>query len=355
MERRIIAPIPVISSHVLRGLPAFIRNELGEKALQRANRAARLDAELIEDKNYYIAQRSVLDFMNAVAGAAGEPNLGLLLARSMNVAEYGTFGRYVFSADTLDQAIRRSITALRFHSTFDKLHLTAARDEVRYSYSFALAGSRGYEPIASAAAGELVSLFKAYLPDTWRPLRVELDIPKPPHTTLFEDVFECPVVFNAPAVAVITERHHLAASSKCPARSVLTIEDVARDRGAGAPRNVLNLVFEQIRTQLTTGRVSIEEAAQSMDVSVRSLQRELDQVGTDFRSLTSSVRVQRATELLRGSTMSMTNISEDLGYSSPAGFSRAFRKATGVSPREFRSLEVGEPEAQSSDIDGGFI
>jgi AraC-like DNA-binding protein len=350
-----MAHIPVISSHVLRGLPAFIRDELGEKALHRANRAARFDAELIEDKNYYVAQRSVLDFVNATVEAAGEPNLGLLLAHSMNVADYGTFGSYVFSADTLDQAIRRSIMALRFHSTFDKLLLTTIRDEVRYSYSFALAGSQGYQPIASTAAGELVSLFKAYLPDTWRPLRVELDIPKPTHTTLFEDVFECPVVFNAPAVAVVAERHHLAASSKSPARSVLTIDDVARDCGEGAPRNLLNVVFELIRTQLTTGNVSIEEAAQSIDVSVRTLQRELGHAGTDFRRLTSSVRVSRATELLRSSTMSITSISEELGYSSPAGLSRAFRKATGVSPREFRSMETGEFEEQASNIEGGLI
>lgn len=355
MECGIIALIPVISSYVLRGLPTFIRNELGEKALHRANRAARLDSELIENKNYYIAQRSVLDFVNAAERAAGVPNLGLLLAHSMSVAEYGTFGRYVFGADTLHQAMHRSITTLRFHSTFDQLLLSVGRDEVRFSYSFALAGSQGYEPIATAAAGELLSLFRAYLPDTWRPLRVELDIPRPTQTTLFEDVFECPVVFNAPAVAIVAERHHLKASSKRPTQSVLSIEDVARDRGKEAPRDVLSVVFEQIRTQLTTGKISIEEAAQSMDISVRSLQRELGHAGADFRSLTNSVRVQRATELLRISTMSITNISEDLGYSSPAGFSRAFRKATGVSPREFRSLEAGEPEAQSSDSDGGLI
>jgi len=355
LERANIAHIPVISSHVLRGLSTFIRSELGEKVLYKANRAARFDVELIEDKNYFISQRSVLDFVEAVARATGEPNLGPLLARLMNAAEFGTFGSYVFGADTLDQAIRRGISSLRFHSSFDTLFLTAARDKVRLSYSFALAGSPGYEPIATATAGALVSVFRAYLPDTWRPLRVELDIPRPPRRTLFEDVFECPVVFDAPAVAVVAERHHVAATSRCPAPSILTIDDVARDRADGAPRNLLNVVFEQIRAQLTTGNVSIEATAQSIDLSIRTLQRELNGAGTDFRSLTSAVRVSRATELLRNSTMSITSISEDLGYSSPAGFSRAFRNATGVSPRDFRSMEVGELEEHASNIDGEFV
>ncbi|MCY1249101.1 Helix-turn-helix domain protein [compost metagenome] len=89
-----------------------------------------------------------------------------------------------------------------------------------------------------------------------------------------------------------------------------------------------------------------------MDTSVRTLQRELRLAGADFRGLTSAVRMQRATEMLRDGTVSITNISEDLGYSSPAGFSRAFRKATGFGPREFRvkeNLSAGDPDSEASE------
>lgn len=326
----------MISSHVLQGLPAFIRSEIGEKALYCANRAAGFDVELIEDRNCFIPQQSVLGFVEAMARAAGESNLGLLLAPAMNAAVYGTFGRYVFGADTLDQAITRSIAALRYHSTYDRLSVTTSADEVRYSYASALAGSRGYDIVASAAAGELLSLFRAYLPDNWRPMRIELDIETPRQASLFEDVFQCPVLYNAPAVTVAVERHHMTAMSKRASRSIVTIEDVARDRAGGAPLNLLDVAQEQIRTQLLTGNVSIDDIARSMDTSVRTLQRELRYAGTDFRNLTSAVRIRRATELLRDRSVSITNISEDLGYSSPAGFSRAFRKATGLAPREFR-------------------
>jgi AraC-like DNA-binding protein len=230
--------------------------------------------------------------------------------------------------------------ALRYHSTFDRLTVARSGDEVRYSYSFALAGSHGYRAIASAAAGELLSLFKAYLPNNWRPLRVELDIETPSQSSHFEDVFQCPVVFNAPAVTVVMEQHHLTAASKRPSRSMVTIEDLARDRRGGAPVNLLDVAIEQIRTHLLGGIVSIDEVARAMDTSVRTMQRELSRAGTDFRSLTSTVRIQRATELLQDRNVSITNVSEDLGYSSPAGFSRAFRKATGLGPREFRMKET---------------
>lgn len=330
--------VPVISSRVLRGIPTFIRSEFGERALQRVNRATGLDLELIEDRNCFIPHQAVTSFADTIAREAGEPNLGLLLAPTMDVSNYGSFGSYVLGADTLGQAIHRGIEALRYHCTCDRLSVAALADEIRFSYRFALAGAAGYGVVACAAAGELLSVCRAYLPHNWRPLRIELDVEAPCRTSPFEDVFQCPVVFNAPAVAVVLERRHLAVALKRRPLRIVTIEDVARDLPDGAPRALLGVVMEQIRAQILTGHVLIDDVARSIDISVRTLQRELLHAGTDFRSLTSIVRIQRATELLRQSGESITGISVELGYSSPAAFARAFRKATGTGPREFRKL-----------------
>lgn len=346
-----MAAVPVISSHVLQGLPSFIRNEIGERALLRANCAAGFDVELIEDQNFYIPQQAMVAFVNAMARAVGDENLGLLLVPYMDVATYGSFGRFITQADTLGQAITRSIAALCYHSTLDRLAVATAGEEVRFSYVSPMAGHLGYGSVACAAAGELLSLFRPFLPDSWRPLRVELDIPTPCHMSAFEGVFQCPVIFNAPAVAVVVERHRLTAMSKRTPRTILTLADVARDRPGGAPRTLLDIARAQIRAQLLMGDVSIEEVARSMDTSIRTLQRELQYAGTDFRRLTSMIRIQRATEMLLDKNISITSISEDLGYSSPAGFTRAFRKATGLAPREYRNKELAEPQSGSNDIE----
>jgi AraC-like DNA-binding protein len=334
-----MAEVPVISSHILHGLPAFLRHEIGDRALLQANRAAGFDLELIEGRNCFIPHAAVLGFVNAAARAAGEPHLGILMAPMMDVANYGSFGRYILGADTLGQAIEHAIAGLGYHSTDDRMSVAIVGDEARYSYCFALAGRAGYDIIASAAAGVLLSAFRAYLPDDWRPRRIELDIDKPRQTGPFEDVFQCPVHFNAPAVTIVTERHHLLAAPRRASWPIVTIEDVARDRRGGAPRDLLDIVVEQIRAQVITGSVSIDSAAQSMDTSVRTLQRELNRAGTDFRSMANAARVQRATELLRHTNGSITRVSAEMGYSSPANFARAFRKVTGHGPREFRSTE----------------
>lgn len=92
--------------------------------------------------------------------------------------------------------------------------------------------------------------------------------------------------------------------------------------------------------QLVTGDVLIEEVARTMETNVRSLQRELNRAGTDFRTLTSAVRIERSTELLQDTGLSITSISEDVGYASPTSFTRAFRKATGRGPRNNSAMKV---------------
>jgi AraC-like DNA-binding protein len=331
-----MAEIPVISNQILHGVPAFVRRELGEKALAQANRAAGFDLELAEGRNCFIPHAAVVGFVDAAARAAGEPNLGILMAPAMNVANYGSFGRYVLGADTLGESIERATAALCYHSTNDRMALAVVGEEARYSYAFALAGRAGYDTIAGAAAGVLLSVLRAYLPADWRPLRIELDI-KPRQTDLFEDAFQCPVLFNASAVTIVMERRHLRAAPRGAPSPITTIEDVVRERRGGAPRDLLDIVVEHIRAQVLTGSVSIESAAQSMDTGVRTLQRELNRAGTDFRSLANAARLRRATELLGHTNGTITRVSAEMGYSSPANFARAFRKATGQAPREFRS------------------
>ncbi len=336
-----MATVPVISSHVLRGLPGFVRSEMGEQALRRANRAAGFDVELFEDRNCFIPQQAMVDFVDAMGHAAGEPNLGLLLAPTMNVADYGSFGQYMLSADTLGEAIRRSIATLRYHSTYDRLSVVTTPDHGRFSHASAIAGADGYAAIATAAAGELFSVFRAYLPEGWRPLRIELDIERPRSTGPFEDVFQCPVLFEAPAVTIVAERRHLGATGKRTVRQTVTMGDVIRDRPGGAPRSLLGIVMEQVRARILTGELSIDDVARSMGTSVRTLQRELHGAGTDFRSLANTIRARRGAELLRDTTRSITDIAAELGYASPAGFARAFRKVTGLAPREFRTRDSG--------------
>ena len=93
---------------------------------------------------------------------------------------------------------------------------------------------------------------------------------------------------------------------------------------------------------MNTGRFVTEASAcqyrrMSSSVLPESGGREMNAAGTGFRDLSNFLRASRAKELLRTDGMSVTSVGMELGYSSPANFARAFRAATGMTPRDYRA------------------
>jgi AraC-like DNA-binding protein len=230
------------------------------------------------------------------------------------------------------------VEASGYHSRGDRAALTIDGDVARLAYLSAPRGRPGYEHVAVGAVGVMLNLCRAYAAPAWKPLRIELDIPRPRSAGRFEEAFGGPVRFDAPVAAVCFAAGLIdARGSLRPRGRLLTIEDVARARLDPATRDdLVGAVSAQIGAQVLAGSVSLDGAARALDVSVRTLQRALSREGTDFRSLVNAVRARRAKELLRGTRTSVTEISAELGYSTPANFARAFRKAAGLAPEDFR-------------------
>jgi AraC-like DNA-binding protein len=97
-------------------------------------------------------------------------------------------------------------------------------------------------------------------------------------------------------------------------------------------------VSAQVRALLPAdaGFRTIDDVADRLHLSVRTLKRRLAEQGTSFSALLDEVRRDRATLWLRGGELSVDEIGARLGYSDPANFARAFRRWTGSSPAAFR-------------------
>lgn len=83
--------------------------------------------------------------------------------------------------------------------------------------------------------------------------------------------------------------------------------------------------------------------ADELAISVRTLSRRLSSEGTGLDDLLDEVRAERGEALLLGSNLPLTAIARKLGYSELSTFSRAFKRARGVTPSELRA-ESGNAE-----------
>ncbi len=85
---------------------------------------------------------------------------------------------------------------------------------------------------------------------------------------------------------------------------------------------------------------SLAIAAKATGVSIRTLQRRLEEHQLNYSQLVEQVRFNQAIKLLQTPTNQLIDIAFELGYTDAANFTRAFKRWTGVSPREFRRLHL---------------
>lgn len=95
--------------------------------------------------------------------------------------------------------------------------------------------------------------------------------------------------------------------------------------------------------------LTLEAMAQELQSSSAYLSRMIKQeLGTTFNSYLTQLRIHRATRLLTATELSIGEIAERVGYETQHYFSTAFKRATGLSPLQYRKgAFVGEnPEGE---------
>lgn len=80
-----------------------------------------------------------------------------------------------------------------------------------------------------------------------------------------------------------------------------------------------------------------EEVAAQLNLSVRTLHRQLKEEGVSLQHLKNAVRREHAVKLLLQSARPVKQIAAAVGFDSEKSFARAFREWTGVAPSAYRS------------------
>lgn len=133
--------------------------------------------------------------------------------------------------------------------------------------------------------------------------------------------------------------------------ALLVLADAIKSRDCAAPaRQTLSErrrqdVLRYIEVHLSDPKLSIATVAKGCGISPRYLSFLLKLHGTSFSSLVWDKRLKTARQWLAASKPGEASISEvayKVGFKSPAHFSRMFKRAFSVSPRNYRS--TGTPQ-----------
>ena len=178
------------------------------------------------------------------------------------------------------------------------------------------------------------------------PLRVELARPDPGRLQAYVDRFSAPVTFDTGQNVMYLDPSLL--DKPLPGRNAelarASERIVERYLQSLDPARVAGEVQQLLLRLLPSGKATQEEVAKRTYRSVSTLQRQLQGEGTSFRELREKTRRRLAERYLRDPGHSLGEIAFLLGFSDQSNFSRAFRRWTGMSPREFRKQQTGAGE-----------
>lgn len=159
------------------------------------------------------------------------------------------------------------------------------------------------------------------------------------HRQKYTDHFRCPVVFSAPHNGFYFRRDDLDIPLPGGNYELMIYNEMLISKIISGTdlKDIKTAVTAKMPYLLNIGACSKKSLADSLGLSIRTLDTRLLQAGTSYQILLDKVRNDLAQRYLRVTEYSLTQISYLLGFSDSANFTRAFRKWTGHSPSEFRS------------------
>ena len=102
---------------------------------------------------------------------------------------------------------------------------------------------------------------------------------------------------------------------------------------------MMNRLMQFIESRIDDDQLKIEEMAEAVGMSrsvffvkIKSL------VGMAPIDFLRHLRMERARQLVGGSTMNVSQIAYAVGFTDPKYFTRCFKKETGYTPTEFREM-----------------
>lgn len=174
-------------------------------------------------------------------------------------------------------------------------------------------------------------------------VRLDFAFPRPAFATEDHGLYPAPVAFDQPLSALYVETDSLRMPVRREARELPHFLRHAPEgwmfpsfKDESLAQRLRHLLAARLPASLTA-----QDAAEALNVSLRTLHRRLAQEGTSYQAIKDELRRDLAIQKLSRGQEPLAVISAELGFDSTASFHRAFRHWTGDTPGAYREARAG--------------
>lgn len=331
--------IPIVrAAHLL--LYVDVLREIGAP-VDRDLANSRLPGWIEEQPGAYVSLPLVLDWIGTCGRDVALPELGYLAARKMSLAAVdASMEMAVLSAPTTYariEAISRlahredSSVVLRVRQEGPNLRIICDMPDFRGTpfYGFAewlnLAG--------------LVSLVGAQAGAGWHPAEMTFMCRSPQCNAALDAYGNTRILSGQPYSSILV------------ASDILALSDMLRPDIRGTPLPLIELaegwdfisaLRSVLRPYLGESTPTLALAAEMSGMSRRTLQRRLAACDRSYSQVLQETRFEIARDMLAVRGAKIVDVAMASGYENPQHFSRSFRRISGMSPKTYRRMAVGD-------------
>jgi AraC-like DNA-binding protein len=288
---------------------------------------------------------SLAELMTACKNAirlSSDPHLPYRIGTSIHISAYGMYGfailccpdfRKAMAFAELYHALAAPLATIEFTEA-DGIASWVIEPNARTATDPQL-----YRFITEMQIGIHISLMRDIMGATFTPDQISLTYPQADDFGLSAEQTGCPLSFASSTNGIVfrsawlDQAANLGNKTTYPA-VVALCDDLLNDLKSriGVAGEIRALLLREL-----VNPPSLATIAKRLEVSDRSLRRQLREQGISFRGLLDELRMQVALKYLRTTRLANEDIALALGFSDAANFRRAFRRWTNKSPSEVRT------------------
>ena len=293
-----------------------------------------LPTSVVEKAHLFIPILPTIQFVEVAQRAQGIPDIGFLAARQMELCHLSPRMLSALAhAPTLFAALQQVCKLASYEDTNLRVWLEPHGDHVRICNR--LTGTTGLPNLEHSQWLQLIfpiHIVRHYVGARWHPTTIAFESGYTPGRETRALWPNSRFLSGQPASWIDVPMSYLSLPS--PGEVPPPAENTHEDDPAS--HEMIMSLKRMLPAYLDQGPPSLGEAAEIAGLSSRSFQRKLATAGISYSDLVDAARYENASRLLRDTQVKVIDIALSSGYSDHAHFTRAFRRMTGVTPRQFR-------------------
>lgn len=299
-----------------------------------------LDSARLSDAELKLEQHQEAHFLNSMSLRREDPVLGANAGMHLDVRQTTLLSYVLFNSQNLDHALQNLVRFLPLMRPASNVTMTQTQDTVRVRFD-----NRNKAVLVNAQYMEfsvamLINALRRASESAVSPRTVTFCHDRSHGQDKVRKLYGCPVTYSEPVTVVSLRLADLTRPvvHRDPNlyREVFRYGRLLLEANAPEPATLEDLVRDYIAQHMTRTPPTMEETAEALGLSARTLARRLARVGTTYSALRDTLRIAAARDMLSDTDIALAEITYLLGYSDQSAFGVAFKRATGHTPNQFR-------------------